>query len=416
MSGITTDQRGQPVDYPFPDIGAFQTQTRRLTEQLLIVFSTNDDGSSGTLRWAVALANSSVKQNVIELEIGTAPATIVLSQGPIELSNPLGSIAIYDGPGQGPVTVSGNNASRVFEVDQGVVASLSGLTITGGYSSGSGAGLYSAGTTVLSDCVITGNTSTASASDSGGAGVFNSRTGNLTLDQCTVNANNAFRDGGGVFNAGTASLVNSVFTGNSSSFVGGGIFNDDNATGSVLDCTISGNSAPRGGGVFVSYPNSSITLTGTTISGNTATKGGGLYDQDHANLTDCTISGNSAQLGGGVENYGTVNLTACTVSGNSASQGGGGFYNYGTSYYASTASLIDTIVAGNTGSGGAADDISGDQASGVTGSFNLVGAGGAGGIVNGVDGDIVLTGLGRLELAPLGNYGGANQTMALLPG
>ena len=77
-----------------------------------------------------------------------------------------------------------------------------------------------------------------------------------------------------------------------------------------------------------------------------------------------------------------------------------------------TANLTDTIVAGNTVSD--ASDIGG--ASNVSGSDNLIGTGGSGGLVNGVDGNIVLTSLTDLGLAPLGNYGGPTQTIALLPG
>ncbi len=46
----------------------------------------------------------------------------------------------------------------------------------------------------------------------------------------------------------------------------------------------------------------------------------------------------------------------------------------------------------------------------------MIGTGGSGGLANGVDGNIVLTSLTGLGLAPLGNYGGPTQTMALLPG
>jgi hypothetical protein len=57
------------------------------------------------------------------------------------------------------VTVSGNNASRVFQVDSLVTASISGLTISGGnvgfyYNGG---GLYNFGTTTLTNCTVSGN-------------------------------------------------------------------------------------------------------------------------------------------------------------------------------------------------------------------------------------------------------------------
>ena len=49
---------------------------------------------------------------------------------------------------------------RVFQVDKGVTASLSGLTITGGVAGNSavGGGVYSDGGTVtLSNCTVSGN-------------------------------------------------------------------------------------------------------------------------------------------------------------------------------------------------------------------------------------------------------------------
>ena len=97
-------------------------------------------------------------------------------------------------------------------------------------------------------------------------------------------------------------------------------------------------------------------------------------------------------------------LTDCTVSGNSSNDVGGGVHNSGT------ATLTDTIVAGNTDST-VASDIGGTN---VSGSDNLIGTGGSGGLANGVDGNIV--GVADPLLAPLGNYGGPTQTMALLPG
>src|SRR5262249_33972560 len=109
--------------------------------------------------------------------------------------------------------------------------------------------------------------------------------------------------------------------------------------------------------------------------------------------------GGSALNGGGVFNSGTATLTSCTISGNSANQGGG-LYNQGT------ARLANTIVAGNTGNTG--PDVSGTFTSQ---GHDLIGltAGSSGWA--GSD----LTGTDPL-LAPLGNYGGPTQTMALLHG
>ena len=93
------------------------------------------------------------------------------------------------------------------------------------------------------------------------------------------------------------------------------------------------------------------------------------------------------------------------MSGNSANVAGGVGNSGGT------ATLNNTILAGNTNPFGASDT---SNSGTVSGSNNLIGTGGSGGLVNGVDWQPCRC--GRPGLAPLGNYGGPTQTMALLPG
>ena len=131
-------------------------------------------------------------------------------------------------------------------------------------------------------------------------------------------------------------------------------------------------------------------------------------------------------------NSGTANLTDCTVSGNSAEvrRRRRVQFRHGQpdrlhrqrqlrqrrrrrpATTSGTATLTDTIVAGNTDPPAPATS----AVRNVSGSNNLIGTGGSGGLANGVDGNIVLTSLTDLGLAPLGNNGGPTQTMALLPG
>ena len=241
-----------------------------------------------------------------------------------------------------------------------------------------------------------------------GAGVLND--GTATLTGCTVSGNSAIGDGGGVWNSGYASLtLTDCALSSNSGYDGGGV--STVGTANLTDCALSGNSAVlRGGGLF---NGGMATLTGCTLSANNAAYGGGLENNiATANLTDCTVSGNASEFGGGVFNYtGTANLTNCTLSGNDASGGGGGLANYNNGNIpAGPATLTDTIVAGNTSLSGAGD-IGGTN---VSGSDNLIGTGGSAGLVDGVDGNIV--GVANPLLAPLGNYGGPTQTMALLPG
>ena len=293
------------------------------------------------------------------------------------------------GPGAGLLTIQGLRNDRIFQVNPGITASISGLTLTGGSSANGGGAVYVQGRATLANCMISGSTAI------NGGGIYSN--GTLTMTGCTIGGDSA-TNGGALWNNGTATLTGCTISDNSA-YLGGGLNDDKYGLLNLTGCTISGNSAEFGGGL-TNYGVSA--LAGCTISGNSAYLGGGLndYKYGHLNLTDCTISGNSAELGGGLANYGRSALTACTVSGNTAvntiynpaANPGGGIYNY-SNYYGGETILVDTIVAGNSGPGIAASDIGGNDALSVIGTNDLIGTGGYGGVYNGTDGDIVLTGL-----------------------
>ncbi len=171
VAGLTADQRGFALDAPRPDIGAFQSDP-------LVVNTTSDGPGSPpgilSLRQAVNLANVMDGAATITFDptVFAAPQTIALTGGPLELSDP-GGLETITGPAAG-LTIDAGGKSRVFVVDSGVTAALSGLTITGGSASGGG-GLANHGTVTLADCTVSGN----SASSFGG-GVDNYGTATLT--------------------------------------------------------------------------------------------------------------------------------------------------------------------------------------------------------------------------------------------
>jgi hypothetical protein len=419
------------------------------------VTSTADDGSTGTLRWAVAGAKADTTPSMIVFELGTAPATITLTQGQLELSNTSEPVAIYDGTGQGPVTISGNDQSGAFQVDSGVTASISGLTIIDGSATSGGGGVFNEGSTTLVNCTISGNTS----ADGAGGGLYNTFSGHLKAYGTTISGNTSSNEGAGVYNDGTAYLSGCTISGNSNNNSGGGVWNrnsidvsgctvsgnnafvggglENEGTATVTDCTISQNTASKsGGGVangFVSYVSggndtAALTLTGSTISNNTVsggTSGGGgagILNDGQASLCDSTIANNFANNGqfaatsggGGLDDTGTASLVACTVSGNTTTGIGGGIYVGGTG--ADTVTLNNTIVAGNESApyGGSVSpsDIIGGSGAVVSGSNDLVGTGGSAGLSSITN----LLGVVDPDLGPLGENGGPTETMALLTG
>jgi hypothetical protein len=311
------------------------------------------------------------------------------------------------------------NAVGAAICNQGT-ATVTDCTLSDNSALGGGGALYNSDQLTVTDCTISGNTG-------GGGGSLYNKSGTAYLSGCTISGGSGFIDGGNLDNQYGAKLTLANCTINSGSAeIGGGLYNAGNAT--LTDCTISNNIATgssgggQGGGISNGPLQSKavLTLTNSTLVGNTAKLGGGgLYNNGTATLTDSTIANNFANQagsllasnGGGVDTDGTATLVACTISGNTTTAAGGGLYNGGLG--ASQATLTDTIVAGNTISGGGASDIAISTNNGVdvTGSYNLIGTGGSGGLSSPNN----QFGVGNPGLAPLADYGGPTQTMALLP-
>jgi predicted outer membrane repeat protein len=227
------------------------------------------------------------------------------------------------------------------------------------------------------------------------------------LKNCTV-SNNSASLGGGIASQGGPLLLTSCTVSTNSASLGGGIYVAQ-STATLANCTLSNNSATVEGGGIVSA--ATMTITDSTLSNNSVTApvcyGGGIYNVGTLAQTNSTLSGNSAiEYGGGIFSEGTVTLTSATVSNNSAGSGGG-------ILDANETTLANTIVADNvlTGSGGLGPDVA-TLSSGVTSlGFNLIGntAGSSGWVSS----DLLNV---NPLLAPLGNFGGPTQTVAILPG
>ena len=178
-----------------------------------IVTSTADSGA-GTLREAVTsvCSGTTITFNLS----GAGPHTITLTTGELAVTK---NVTINNNSGES-ITVSGNNASRVFNINSGKTASIIGLTLTGGSATNGGA-VINDGTLTIVNSTLSANTATAD-----GGAISTTATGTaLTLINTTISGNNANGNGGGVVVlGGTMTSINSTITNNFAD-------NDNNATG-----------------------------------------------------------------------------------------------------------------------------------------------------------------------------------------
>lgn len=332
-------------------------------------------------------------------------------------------------------TVTANRAIGVFPSEGGGIYNRGTLTIQNSVISSNvaswGGGIYNVATLTLTNSSVTGNrASTLSYYQAEGGGICN-QGGLATIEGCTIAGNVSTSFGGGIFNTGVLTLTRTTLSRNSASDYGGAL--NTNYLATLNSCTVSGNVANLGGGVFDG--GGTTTLNGTTLSGNSARRyGGAIYAYfpdpgiDPLFLNNCTVAGNRAKyFGGGLFIFNVdVTLNNTTVSGNSTTGVGGGIYNDG-----GWLTLNNSIVAANLalgilpqpilaylgGSARYTKDIYGYVAS--TSLNNLIGDGtGLRGISHLVNGNQIGSRWLPINplLAPLGDYGGPTQTMALLSG
>lgn len=137
-----------------------------------------------------------------------------------------------------PITISGNQAHRVFRIGPAGIVTLSHLAIINGLAAtGQGGGIYV---------------------DAGG---------HLTVDACRIAGNQAM-SGGGIFSSGAVTITHSTVTDNSADSFGGGL----QGTGGVVaveQSTFHANRAVTGGGGGLNVAVASLTLRNSTVSGNT---------------------------------------------------------------------------------------------------------------------------------------------------
>lgn len=277
------------------------------------VTSLADDGGAGELRAAITSANS-VSGSTITFSVS---GKITLTSAFPQITS---SMTINGGS---TITVDGAGKYQPFEINgSGATATMLDLSIVNGVSNGSQGGgiLVQAGNLILTGCTLSGNTS----STGGGGILVQSSASTATLTDCTLTGNIAKGNGGGgIFSNGTTKLTNCNVSGNTTngSFPNGGGIQNNGGTLGLTNCTLSGNTASlAGGGLFnLGGP---ATIINCTFSGNTAAsaKGGGInnnngYGHNNAAATfkNCILYGDT---GGEIDLVaGTVTATYCDIQG-----------------------------------------------------------------------------------------------------
>lgn len=312
----------------------------RLTPSTLTVTSAADDGSAGTLRAALATANTDAAHGIsdtINFAQNLVGATIVLTQGQLELSGVGGKITI-DGSGLStPVTISGNHASRVFQVDSGVQSEVDNLTITAGSTGGDGGAIASSGSLTISNSNFSGN----SAASEGGA---IASWADLTVSGSTFNANTAEGRGGAIVSlAGNVTISQSTFSDNTVPGFGGGAIaiGGANTVFTVSDSTFKGNSG-FGGAILCG----NAAISGCTFDQNTGSGAGAIDCGGTVSVSNSTFTGNSVDYGAGaIENTGALTVSNSTFSDNSHAA-------IGSSGNSATVTISNSNFMGNYNPGG----------------------------------------------------------------
>jgi len=255
---------------------------------VITVTSLNDSGP-GSLRAAVASASPG---DTINFSVN---GVITLTSGEIAINKDL-TIA---GPGAGQLTISGNNASRIFNVaiTTGGSFSVSAVTIANGLANGGDGGgiLMTGGSSPMNfdQLAVVNN-----VAGQNGGGFYYNGLGPLTVANCTFSANSAATDGGAIDNAGGGPFraINSTFSGNSAGGDGGGVMLRGNGPGSFFNVTITLNTADsdddgNGNGGGLRQFGAPLDLNNTIVAGNFDTPGNAGPGPRHPDISGGVFSG-----------------------------------------------------------------------------------------------------------------------------
>jgi hypothetical protein len=319
--------------------------------QTYTVSNLTDSGveNDGSLRGEVKAANGNPGPDTVVFAPGLT-GTITFGGAGIVIDGPLD----LEGPGPGLLTIQQTVAHRVFEIEpSGAEAvKIAGLHLADGIAPNSGAhpeeggNIFNAGAALtLENDLITGGF----AEEGGGVASWE---GPTMIRSSTISENFALIEGG-VATGGEGkpwAIVDSTIAGNESLYFAAGLAAE--GPGLLEGSTVSGNSAGTGGGgatIGFETEAGTIVVRNSTFTENLAgSEGAGLL-----------VYGEGAD---------SVAIEGSTIAGNIAGDPGAGLAVEPTT---AAVSLLDTIVAGNTGAGLPSDV--GAEPGHLSAAFSLIG-------------------------------------------
>ncbi|MEA5538343.1 choice-of-anchor Q domain-containing protein, partial [Limnoraphis robusta Tam1] len=329
-----------------------------------LVDENDGDLSVGDLSLREAIANAS-PGDVINFDSSLIGGTITLTEGQLNINKPLTINAL----GAENLTISGNNNSRVFLIDDSdnstsIPVEINGLTISDGHlprTFTSGAGILNYERLELFDVIVTnnqggsrgtgiGNIGFLKISDSvvkensnglfrgavgGAAGIANFSEATLEIERSTISNNSSGKNGGGIINSGgILEIRNSTISGNTidaaeTGFGGAGIFNSFDGTLTISNSTVTNNE-------IVLNPDSN---TSTFIAGGIQSNSGVVT------VNNTIVAGNKTDaVSNDVE--GSFNSNGNNLIGN---LGGSTGFNSSEQLTVPIDSVIDPVLANNGG-------------------------------------------------------------------
>jgi len=297
------------------------------------------DGSAASctedaLRSAIESATANAGGGTVTFDCGGAEHTITLAST-LFVSGAL----LVDGGGL--VSLSGGEATRVFELDNYTELTVQRLVIRDGLAEDSGAGILHPWYGVLRaiDVRFENNRCTSEAGEIGGGAVFAGGLAEAVFSGCEFTGNSA-SNGGAILNRGsTLTVVDCAFEDNAATSTGDGQFGNGGAL------YIDGMNYDDPGDLF---------LCGTTFTNNRATLHGSavfsyFYEGSTSHVDRCAFEGNNFDgsptggAGGFYHETGPLTLSNSLFSANRSDQHAAGLF-VGSG---STAFVVNCTFAGN---------------------------------------------------------------------